>query len=957
MTNSLLHLQTFGQSIWLDFIRRGMLASGEMQRLREDFGIRGVTSNPSIFEKAIVGSRDYDDRIRALTLEGKTCREIYEDLTLDDVQRTADLFRQVYDRTDGRDGFVSLEVSPDLADDATGTVEEARRLWRLLNRPNVMMKVPGTREGIIAVRQLTAEGINVNVTLLFGLSRYRDVCEAYLEGLAARMARGTPLGHVASVASFFLSRIDILVDSLLDQRRQERNVDQSCHDLPGQTAIACAKVAYDIYREIFRGERFRPLAVQGARPQRLLWASTSTKNPRESDVKYVEALIGPDTVNTVTLETLRAYRDQGRPAARLEEGLAEARDVLDRLSEIGIDLEKVSDQLEEDGIRKFITAFDGLTESIERKRMATLKEPLDRQTLTLAGYDSFVQKRLNTLEQTRFISRCWQKEAALWKPDAHHQEVIRNSLGWLHVAEKMEDHLDALSEFAEEVRRAGFRRVVHMGMGGSSLAPLVFQQACLPETRGLPLTVLDTTDPATVQKVEREGPLADTLFIVATKSGTTAEPLASGDYFFAKLKKIKGLQAGGNFVAITDSGTPLVKQAEERKFRKIFLNFPDIGGRYSALSYFGLVPAALMGVNVSELLVRTLRMVHANAAGVSVKEAPGIVLGTVMGELALLHRDKVTLLTSASLRALRLWLEQLLAESTGKEGIGLLPVAGEALGDPSVYGEDRLFVSIRTQGERDESLDRGLSALRSAGEPVVNIELEGPLDLGQEFFRWEMAAATAGAILAINPFDQPHVQESKDNTNRLLADVRQGSRLPEESPAIIEGPLAFYACETGRSASEMLRRFFQQARIGDYVALLAYLTEQPDIDQQLHMIRGLLRDRLHIATTVGYGPRYLHSTGQFHKGGPNTGLFLLITADEAVDAPIPDRPYTFGVFKRAQALGDLESLRRHGRRVLRIHTRKDVAGGLAALFQALEAALETSTRDSRDRESAASMDA
>ena len=267
---------------------------------------------------------------------------------------------------------------------------------------------------------------------------------------------------------------------------------------------------------------------------------------------------------------------------------------------------------------------------------------------------------------------------------------------------------------------------------------------------------------------------------------------------------------------------PVVKQAEERKFRKIFLNFPDIGGRYSALSYFGLVPAALMGINVSELLARALRMVHVNAAGVSVKEAPGIVLGVMMGELALHHRDKVTLLTSASLRALGLWLEQLLAESTGKEGIGLLPVVGEALADPSVYGEDRLFVSIRAQDERDESLDRGLAALRSAGKPVVNIQLEGPLDLGQDFFRWEMAAATAGAILAINPFDQPNVQESKDNTNRLLADVRQGSRLPEESPAAIEGPLAFYAPETGRSASEMLRRFFQQARIGDYVALLAY---------------------------------------------------------------------------------------------------------------------------------------
>ena len=377
MANPLLHLQAFGQSAWLDFLRRGMLTSGEMQRLMEDCGVQGVTSNPSIFEKAIAGSHDYDDRIHALALEGKTSREIYEDLTLDDVRRTADLFRRVYDQTEGRDGFVSLEVSPDLADDATGTVKEARRLWQLLNRPNVMIKVPGTREGITAIRQLIAEGINVNVTLLFSLSRYRDVCEAYLEGLAARMAKGIPLGRVASVASFFLSRIDTLVDALSDQRRQERDDDKSCH-APGQTAIACATAAYEIYKEIFHGERFSALAAQGARPQRLLWASTSTKNPSESDVKYVEALIGPDTVNTLTLETLNAYRDHGRPAARLEEGMAQARDVLDRLHTSGIDVEKLSDRLEEEGIRKFIRAFDGLMESIERKRMATLKVPLDR---------------------------------------------------------------------------------------------------------------------------------------------------------------------------------------------------------------------------------------------------------------------------------------------------------------------------------------------------------------------------------------------------------------------------------------------------------------------------------------------------------------------------------------------------------------------------------------------------
>ncbi len=946
MRNPLLHLQTCGQSIWLDFIRRGMLISGEMQRLMDECGVRGVTSNPSIFEKAILGSHDYDDRIRALALEAKAARAIYEDLTLDDVQRTADLFRGVYEQTEGQDGFVSLEVGPHLAHDTTKTLEDARRLWQALNRPNVMIKVPATREGITAIRQLTAEGINVNVTLLFGLSRYRDVAEAYLEGLAARMARGIPLGGVASVASVFLSRIDILVDALLDRCRQDGNDGTSHNGLRGQTAIACAKASYEIYKEIFHGERFRALAGREARPQRLLWASTSTKNPDESDVKYVEPLIGPNTVNTLTLETLQAYRDHGRPAARLEERIEETQDILDHLPKIGIDLEKVSDQLEDDGIKKFMTAFDRLMDSIERKREAALKEPVDRQTRTLPGYDSFVQERLVALERSRFVSRCWQKEADLWKADAHHQEVIRKALGWLHAPEQMEDHVDRLSGFAEEVRRAGFRRVVHMGMGGSSSAPLVLQRACTSGTSGLPLTVLDTTDPATILKIEREGPLADTLFIVATKSGTTSEPLAFGDYFFARLKKIKGPHAGDNFVAITDPDTPLVKQAEERKFRRIFLNFPDIGGRYSALSYFGLVPAALMGIDVAELLVRALRMVHANTTCVPVKEAPGIVIGAVMAELALHRRDKVTLLTSSSLRPLGLWLEQLLAESTGKEGLGLLPVAGEALGEPSVYGEDRLFISICTQGECDESLDRGLAALQAAGEPVVSIQLEDPLDLGQEFFRWEMATATAGAILGINPFDQPNVQGSKDHTNRLLASFKQGRGLPEESPTIVEGPLALYARETGRSVSEMLCRFFQQVRVGDYVALLAYLTEQPDIEQRLQTIRGLLRDRLHVATTVGYGPRYLHSTGQFHKGGPNTGIFLHITADEAIDTPIPDQPYTFGVFKRAQALGDLASLRKHGRRVLRVDLREDVTTGLVALGQALESALATHAQDS-----------
>jgi transaldolase/glucose-6-phosphate isomerase len=941
--NPLLKLGTFGQSIWLDFLRRGMLVSGELQQLIAEDGLRGMTSNPAIFEKAIDGSHDYDGAIRTLALEGKSAKEIYQILTVEDVQQAADVFRPVYDRTGGQDGFVSLEVSPHLAHDTAGTIAEARRLWAALARSNVMIKVPATVQGLPAIQQLIAEGINVNVTLLFGLPRYREVVDAYIAGLEALAAQGKPLEHVASVASFFISRIDVLVDSMLDKLMQTGGPKaRIAENLHGQIAIASARVAYQIFGEIFANERFRALAAKNARPQRLLWASTSTKNPAYSDVKYVAALIGPQTVNTVPIETLNAYRDHGNPAPRLEEGVERARETLQRLSEIGIDLEKVTQQLEDEGVQKFIKPFDKLMETLEKERESASEEPPDRQKLDLGSYESNVQARLAELKEKRFDARLWRKDPSLWKTSAKDQEVIRNALGWLHVAEKMEENLRALTDFVGEVRAAGFRHVVHMGMGGSSLAPLVFARTFEPGENGLPLTVLDTTDPATILEIEHSVPLAKTLFIVASKSGTTAEPLAFGDYFYAKLKALKGDRAGENMVSITDPGTPLETLSHERGFRKVFLNFADIGGRYSALSYFGLVPAALMGVDVGDLLARALRMEHACVSNVPLHENPGAVLGALMGELVRHKRDKVTFLVPESINTLGMWLEQLLAESTGKESTGLLPVAGEPIGEPIVYGQDRLFVYIRLKGEVDKALEGGVAALQEAGHPVITIQMDDLLDLGQEFFRWEVATATAGAILGINAFDQPNVQESKDNTNRLLKVVETEGQLPTEEPALVVDPLEFYAEEAALTGEGTLARFLEQARPGDYVALMAYLTESAQTAQALQAIRLDLRDNLHLATTLGYGPRFLHSTGQFHKGGPNTGLFLQLTADDAEDVQIPGAPYTFGVLKRAQALGDLEALRKHGRRVMRIHLGRDVAQGLAAVREVIAASLADS---------------
>ncbi len=938
--NPLMQLRGLGQSVWLDCIRRHLIVSGELRQLLEEDCLGGVTSNPAIFEKAITGSHDYDQEIRGLTLKGKKAGEIFEALALEDVRMAAEVFRCLYDQSQGDEGYVSLEVNPHLARDTAGTISEARRLWAKLKRPNVFIKVPATRAGLPAITQLISEGINVNVTLLFGLSRYREVIAAYLAGLEQRAAAGLPLKPVTSVASFFLSRIDTLVDPLLAkvaaQGGPQAEAAAACQ---GQVAIACAREAYANFKEAFCSPRFQALATQGARRQRPLWASTSTKNPAYANVKYVEALIGPETINTMPLETLNAYRHHGNPAPRLEQDLQAARDLLAILPQLGIDLEQVSRQLEEEGVAKFAQPFDTLMCALEGKRQEVLMESLDRQILDLGEFEEFFRERLAALEKDRTSERLWRKDGSLWTQDPAKQKSLPDSLGWLHAPEKMEDCLGFLLSFSQSIREEGFRHVALLGMGGSSLASLVFQHLFPPGEFGLPLSVLDTTDPGTIRDLEKHLPLTETLFIIASKSGTTAEPLAFGEYFYHRLQELKGERAGENFLVITDPGSPLISLGHARGFRGCILNFPDIGGRYSALSFFGLLPAALMGLNLVELLNRSLRMLHACSSCVPLQENPGLVLGAALGELACRGRDKVTFITGESLAPLGMWLEQLLAESTGKDGTGLLPVAGEPLGAPSVYGRDRVFVYFRLPGAGQEKLDQGVAALRQAGHPVITIQMTDLLDLGEEFFRWEIATAVAGAVLGINPFDQPNVQESKDNTNRLLRLVQEQGRLPGESPALVAGALSLYTTEKAPTLAAAVARFVQQALPGDYLALLVYLGESPKVEAAVEDMRQMFRDHLHLATTLGYGPRYLHSTGQLHKGGPGTGLFLELTGDDPEDLPVPGKPYTFGIFKNAQALGDLEALRQHGRRVMRVHLGNDILRGLAQLQQAVTMAL------------------
>ena len=538
--------------------------------------------------------------------------------------------------------------------------------------------------------------------------------------------------------------------------------------------------------------------------------------------------------------------------------------------------------------------------------------------------DAQVRSALKDWADGGKVGRLWARDPTLWTG----RDEAR-WLGWLGIVDQQLGRLDELRRAAEDVGQAGFSHVVLLGMGGSSLCPEVLKMtfgriASWPE-----LHVLDSTDPAQVRTLETTVDLARTLFIVASKSGTTLEPNIFKQYFFERAKATVGAaQVGRRFVAITDPGSQMQRVAEADAFRRVFFGLPSIGGRYSALSDFGMVPAAVMGLDVARLLGRAAEMTRACAASVPVEENPGAVLGIVMGVLAKNGRDKATLVASPAIHALGAWLEQLLAESTGKEGTGLIPVDREPLGAPEVYGVDRFFVYLRLTSAPDAEQDLRVEALERAGQPLVRIMVDDPYDLGAEFFRWEFATAVAGAILHINPFDQPDVEASKLATRRLTDEYEKTGVLPSQA--------AVRADDTKLHAA--LRSHLGRLGAGDYAALLAYVEMNAAHERELQAIRGAIRERYRVATCLGFGPRFLHSTGQAYKGGPNSGVFLQITCDDGVDVPVPGQKYTFGVVKAAQAQGDFQVLVERGRRALRIHLGKDVKGGLATLRSAVSQA-------------------
>ena len=964
--NRLRQLADFGQSFWYDNIRRSLVTGGGLQRMITEDGLRGLTSNPTIFAKAIAGSADYDETIRRFVAQKP--EDVFIELAIEDIGAAADLFRPLHDKQAGRDGFCSIEVFPDLARDAAGTLAQARELWRRLKRPNVMIKVPSTPECIPAICQLLAEGINVNITLMFDFAAYQAVLEAYVSALEQRLAAKQPLDRLASVASLFVSRVDTRLDKQLEAIAKSQPAQaEAARRLLGQAGLANARRMYAHFEQVTASPRFQKLAAAGARPQRLLWASTSTKNPNYPDTLYADALVAPDTVDTMPDATVAAFRDHGKPGDNLRPTLSQAEPVIATLERLGIDFERELVALQDEGVVLFEQSFEELIASLKEKAAALRGGPQGSPPARRRSDKPIAQNqssgtpamRLDTpagaeetaeltrLEQAQAAAGIWRRDASLWSQAPEVQARIRQRLGWLNVSETMIEHVTALRDFVAGCRRDGFREAILLGMGGSSLAPEVFSDifaSDLPPD-GLRLTVLDTTEPAVIAKVAARLEKERTLFLVSSKSGGTIEPNSLYAFFRQQMNSLP--DAGAHFAAITDPGTSLEKLANSDGFRQVFINPPDIGGRYSALSWFGLVPAGLLGLDVECLLRRAQVMEQACAASVPAAQNPGLKLGAALGAWANAGRDKVTLLAAPELVSFGAWLEQLLAESTGKQGRGLIPVDREpAAENPSAYGRDRVFVRLQLAGNPNLPDESWAANEIRAGAPVVTLIWRDRYDLGQEFFRWEFATAVAGQVLGINPFDEPNVQESKDNTLRVL---QSRGRAPAQSPAAahdLDGggrqrsDLRAYAPQPAASVAEALRQLLDARQPGDYFALMLFVERTPEVQSLAQQVRAWVRDHDHLATTLGYGPRFLHSTGQLHKGGPANGIFLQLTAAEAASAtgplPIPGKDFDFATLFAAQSDGDYQSLAAHGRRLLRIDLGTNAAAGLSRLLELLE---------------------
>jgi transaldolase/glucose-6-phosphate isomerase len=913
--NTVERLYGLGQSIWYDNIQRRLLKNGDLEGMIKRREIFGVTSNPSIFQNSIANSSDYDSALKTMAWAGWSAGEIFWELAIEDIRAAADIFKPVYDETEGRDGYVSLEVNPSLAHDTDGTYNEALNLWHRVNRENLMIKIPATVEGVMAVRKAIAAGLNINVTLIFSVERYQEVIEAYLSGLEERLAAGKQIDNIASVASFFISRMDSKIDPQLQALKNE-----TAASLLGSAAISNARLAYQTFKKNFTSQRFVKLAEVGGNLQRPLWASTSTKNPAYRDVLYVEELVGVDTINTVPPQTLSAFVDHGTTEETIEKDLQKATDDMSKLESLGISMTNVTKELEIEGVDAFAKAFTSLLDTIRVKAEMAQKE--------LGTLAKTVENKVKDLDALKASKRLFEVDATLWTDDPAGQAEIKKRCEWLNAPWKKSEANESYPRLRKHCQDNGFTTAVLLGMGGSSLAPEVLKLVNVVTVdsnyQGLDLFVLDSTDPGQVLAVSRQASVEKTLFIVSSKSGGTAEVNAFLDFFWQKCVDSLGKKAGEHFIAITDPGTKLEIMAKEKGFWHVFAGDPMVGGRNSALTAFGLVPAALIGMDVDKLLKNATSMAEQCVPEVPSAANPGLVLGAILGAAWAVGKDKLTILTDADWDSFGSWMEQLVAESSGKNGKGIIPIVNEPEINPDKYLKDRIFVYLNSQGSKKDFI----TGLIEANHPVVEMKVESAYDLGGQFYLWEVATAIACAVMKVNSFDQPDVQDNKTRTISKIAEYQATGKLKEEAPKVSFAFADVYGNKdldgiSKDSLHELLIEYLRKVvKPGDYVVINAYLPRNKKNTNELTRLRENILSECKTATTLGFGPRFLHSTGQLHKGGPDTGVFIQITADAIEDAEIPNQGMTFSILEKAQSLGDYEALESRGRRLIRIHLKQ-----------------------------------
>ena len=925
------------QSLWLDHISRDMLFSNKLIEIVKNYNVSGLTSNPTIFEEALTSSNIYDESLRMLYLKNITDpNELAYSLMIEDIQRTCDIFKEIYNQTKGNDGYVSIEINPN-TNKKDEILKEAINLWNKIGRENLMIKIPANEDGIDAMYELIKKGINVNMTLIFSPHIYRKVAEKFIEAIKWRNENNLDT-NVFSVASFFVSRIDTYIDRKLDELALIKTDEkEKILSLKGKTAISISLVVYSIYKEI--SERFKEFENKGFKMQKLLWASTSTKNSSYKDTLYADELCFDNTINTLPLKTLFSFLEHGNinltPA---EERIKNANKHIENIKELNISLEKMYDELFIEGMKKFEQSYKNLINRIESK-IYNISETKKVASIYNCEIDSYKTE----LDNINFITQLFNKNPKLWKKEKEHIKIIKNSLGWVDVPIYIKSKIKEINDFRDEIIKNGFRYCVILGMGGSSLACEVIRSLFEKKSK-IKTFILDTTNPDWIGDVINSIDIRKTLFIFASKSGTTVEPNSQFKLFYNLLKK-KTKNPSANLIAITDKDTPLHELAQKYKFRKIFINPSDIGGRFSALSYFGMIPASLMGVDIEKFLetaLKTLKKIKEE------KDNCATMLGCFISANYLSGKDKLTLFLPKGCERFGLWIEQLIAESSGKEGKGIVPVIENDIRNPQDYMKDRMFVSIEHRGFILPNYYEKLNLLISNKHPVFRIYIDDIYDIASMFYIWEIATAIIGYFMKVNPFDQPDVVMTKEITKKILKKANSIKLKPFAKLMDVD----IYLSNIDITSDLKIKRYediiwdiLKEANENIYYSIMAFLNETPKNDKILTDLANIITEITSCATIKSYGPRYLHSTGQLFKGGNNNGIYIILTNKSKKDIKISGEDYTFEQLCNAQAKADFIALAQKNRKVVMLHFKNNTENEIKKLIKSCRKFLYTNEEE------------